>query len=442
VTAVPARGRPFGLLRQRNFRLLWTGETVSTAGNAMATVGVPLLAVTVLHASTFAVAALTAAAYLPWLVIGLPAGAWVDRLPPRPLMITCDVLSALLFASLPLAAWTGALSTPLVVAVALLAGAVNVFFATAYQVYLPSLVTRDELVEGNAKLQAGLSVASITGRGAVGLAQAVGAAPSLLFNAGSFLVSAACLLRIRPPGPVPGPTRDPLPVPVPDPVPGPAATTPKPKPPVRSTVRAEVAQGVRWVARDPYFRPLTLYAALSNLAYSGNLALVVVFLVRVVGLGSLAVGLATATGGIGGLAGALMAGRLARTFGSARTLILVNLGSGLFSLLIPLTARGPRIACYVVGSAVVSGGIIVSNVIAASFRQEYCPPSMLGRATASMRLVAFGAVPLGALLAGALGTALGVRNGLWVDLALYAASGSLLLTRTIRTTRDLPRRPQ
>ena len=422
MTVVAERRRPLGLLGQRNFRLLWTGETVSTAGNAMATVGVPLLAVTVLHASTFAVAALTAAAYLPWLVIGLPVGAWVDRLPPRPLMITCDVLSALLFASLPVAAWIGILNTPLVVAVALLAGAVNVFFATAYQVYLPSLVTRAELVEGNAKLQAGLSVASITGRGAVGLAQAVGAAPSLLFNAGSFLVSAACLLRIRVPA-------------------APPATEPAPEPKVGTTVRAEVAQGVRWVARDPYFRPLTLYAALSNLAYSGNLALVVVFLVRVVGLGSLAVGLATATGGIGGLVGALISGRLARTFGSARTLILVNLGSGLFSLLIPLTARGPRIACYVIGAAVVSAGIIVSNVIAASFRQEYCPPSMLGRATATTRLVAFGAVPLGALLAGALGTALGVRNGLWVDLALYAASGSLLLTRSIRTTRDLPRRP-
>ncbi len=438
MTAVAARQRPLGLLGQRNFRLLWTGETVSTAGNAMATVGVPLLAVTVLHASTFAVAALTAAAYLPWLVIGLPAGAWVDRLPPRPLMITCDVISALLFASLPVAAWTGTLSAPLVIAVALLAGAVNVFFATAYQVYLPSLVRRDELVEGNAKLQAGLSVASITGRGAVGLAQAVGAAPSLLFNAGSFLVSAACLLRIRPLDPALAPASAPVPAAR---TPAPAATPePEPEPQVRSTVRAEVWEGVRWVAHDPYFRPLTLYAALSNLAYSGNLALVVVFLVRVVGLGSLAVGLVTATGGLGGLAGALMAGRLARTFGSARTLILVNLGSGLFSLLIPLTARGPRLAFYVIGSAVVSGGIIASNVIAASFRQEYCPPSMLGRATASMRLVAFGAVPLGALLAGALGTALGVRNGLWVDLALYASSGSLLLTRSIRTTRDLPRR--
>ncbi len=419
MTAVTERGLPGGLLRQPNFRLLWIGETVSTAGSSMAAVGVPLLAVTVLHASTFAVSALTAAAYLPWLVIGLPAGAWVDRLPPRPLMVACDVTAALLYASLPVAAWTGALSTGLVVTVALLAGAVNVFFATAYQVYLPSLVRPGELVEGNAKLQGGASVASVVGRGAVGLAQAVGAAPALLFNAASFLVSAACLLRIRPPGPAP----------------------PAPAPPARHGVRAEVWQGIRFVRRDPYFRPLTLYAAAASLAYSGNLALVVVFLVRVVGLGSLALGLVTATSGIGGLAGALAAGRLARAFGSARTMILVNVGGGLSSLLIPLTAKGPRIACYLVGAAVVSGAITASNVIAASFRQEYSPPAMLGRVTASTRLMAWGAIPLGALLAGALGTALGIRNGLWADLALYASSGALLLTRNIRTSRDLPRVP-
>jgi MFS family permease len=133
--------RPGGLLRQRNFRLLWIGETISGAGSAMAVVGIPLLAVTVLRASTFAVAALTAAAYLPWLVLGLPAGAWVDRLPTRPLMIACDVISALLYATLPAAAWLSVLSTGQVVLVALLAGAANVFFAVAYQVCLPSVVT-------------------------------------------------------------------------------------------------------------------------------------------------------------------------------------------------------------------------------------------------------------------------------------------------------------
>jgi hypothetical protein len=178
-----------GLLWQRNFRLLWFGETVSEVGNAMAVVGMPLLAVTVLHASTFMVAALTAAAYLPWLVIGLPAGAWVDRLACRPLMVGCDVVAVLLYASLPAAAWIGVLRIGQVVVVALLAGGANVLFATAYQVYLPSLVTAGELVEGNAKLLGSESVARIGGASAAGVAaQAVGAATALLFNAASFLV--------------------------------------------------------------------------------------------------------------------------------------------------------------------------------------------------------------------------------------------------------------
>jgi Transmembrane secretion effector len=149
-----------GLLWHRNFRLLWLGETVSGDGTAMAATGVPLLAVTVLRASTFAVAALTAAAYLPWLVIGLPAGAWVDRLPIRPLMITCDVVCAVPYASLPAAAWAGVLTTGQVAAAATAAGTAGVLFATGYQVLLPSLITAGELVEGNAKLQGGASAAA------------------------------------------------------------------------------------------------------------------------------------------------------------------------------------------------------------------------------------------------------------------------------------------
>jgi predicted MFS family arabinose efflux permease len=408
-----ATSDPGGLFRQRNFRLLWIGETISVAGSSMAVVGVPLAAVTVLRASTFAVAALTAAAYLPWLVIGLPAGAWVDRLPARPLMISCDVISALLFASLPAAAWLGVLSTGQLVAVALLAGTANVFFATAYQVALPSLVSAADLVAGNARLQGGASVATIAGRGLAGLAaQAFGAVSALEFNAASFGVSAACLLRIHPAVPV--------------------------RTPRAGGVRAETWQGICFVARDPYLRPLTIYAAIANLAYTGNLALVVIFLLRVVGLSSAAVGLLLATGGAGGLFGALAASRLTRACGTARALVLTTVGTDLSGLLIPLTERGPRLACYLAGSTLVAGGLVVTNVIATSFRQGYCPPSMLGRVTASMRFLAFGMIPLGALLAGALGTALGVRNGLWIVLVIFAASGSFLLTPRIRTARNLP----
>lgn len=406
--------RPGGLLWQRNFRLLWTGETISGAGNAMAVVGMPLLAVTVLHASTLTVAALTAAAYVPWLVIGLPAGAWVDQLPTRALMIVCDVVSALLYASLPTAAWLGILRIPQVVIVALLAGGVNVLFATAYQVCLPLLVAPEELVEGNAKLQGSAQVAAIAGRSGAGVAaEVIGAANGLLFNAASFVVSAVCLLRIRLQQQAPRSERP-------------------------ASVRLEIWKGIKFVSRDPYLRPLTLYPAIANFAYTGNLALVVVFLVRVVGLSSADVGLLTAAGGTGGVLGAVLARKLAYLLGTARTLVVTSMITGTSGLLIPLTGPGLRIAYYVVGSALVASGIVVANVIVAAFWQEYCPPEMLGRVTATVRFLVYGTVPLGALVAGILGTVLGARDGLWAVLASLAVSGSVLLSSSIRKTRNLP----
>jgi len=405
-------------LRHRDFRLLWIGETVSGTGTAMAAVGVPLLAVTVLHASTMAVAALTAAAYLPWLVIGLPAGAWADRLPVRPLMITCDVLSALLYASLPVAAWLGVLTVFQVVAVAVLAGAVNVLFATAYQVLLPGLVGASGLVEGNAKLQGSAQVASVAGRSTAGLAaEALGAATALLVNAASFAVSAACLLCIRArvtPAPDPG-----------DPAPG------------RTTVREEITAGARFIAADPYLRPLTLFGAAANLGYTGSTALLVVFLIRVAGFGPAAAGLLLGASSVGGVLGAAAVRRLAGRLGTARALLL-SVPGGTFSLLIPLAGPGPRVLCYLAGAAVPSGAIAIVNVIAGSFRQSYCPPGMLGRVTAGMRFLSFGAIPLGALLAGSLATALGTRDALWIILAGYALSGTLLFSPAILARRDLP----
>ena len=420
---VTAAGQGGGLLRQRNFRLLWTGETISGAGSSMAAVGVPLLAVTTLRASTFAVSALTAAAYLPWLVIGLPAGAWADRRPPRPLMIGCDVAAALLYASLPAAAWLGVLGTAQVVAVALLAGAVNVVFAPACQVYLPSLVSAAELTEGSAWLQGGASASAIAGRAVAGLAaRALGAATALLFNAASFLVSAACLLRIPPP-----PAGQP-----PPPAAGQPPARQPPAPAAGKTARTRVWPGLALVARDPYLRPLTLYAAAANLAYTGNLALVVVFLIRVVRLGPAAASLLLAAGGAGGLLGALLAPRLTRAFGPGRALILTGLGAGLSGLLVPLAARGPRLACYLTGATVIAAGLAAGNVIAGSFRQQYCPPSLLGRVTAGMRFLAYGMIPLGAVAAGALGTALGARNALWVLQALFAAAALFLVASRVR----------
>lgn len=404
-----------GLLRKRDFRLFWIGETVNQLGSAMALIGVPLLAVLYLHASTFEVGALAAATYLPWLVIGLPAGAWVDRLPPRPLMIACDVASAALYASVPISYAVGVLTIGQLLVVQLLTGALAGVFGTAYQVNLPSLVTPGELAEGNAKLQAGSSASSLGGRGLSGVvAQVVGATAALVFNAASFLVSAACLLAIRAPERRPATPRQ------------------------ASSLRREVAEGMAFVFRDPYLRPLTLFAGLANFALDAFAALVVVFLVRVVGLDAGWTGALTALPGLGGLLAAFIARPIIARIGSSRGLLLATIGALPFALLIPLAERGPRLALFAVGILIAGAGVTMSNIVIATFRQSYCPPDLLGRVTATMRFVTVGTSPFGALAGGAAGTWLGARDALWFVLSVLAASGTLLLSRNFTRRRDLP----
>ena len=442
----PAGGRRFGgLLRQRRFRLLWIGETVSQLGNAMAVVGVPLVAVIVLHASTFVVGVLTAAGWLPWLVIGLPAGAWVDRLPARGVMIGCDVISAGLYASVPVAAWAGVLNTGLVIAVQLLGGSASVLFMTAYQVYLPSLVRPEDLIEGNTKMQGSASAAAFAGPSLAGLvAQLVGAVTAVLCNALSFVVSAVCLLGARPPR-----GRAPATAVAVRVVPGRAGLRRARLRRVglrrtrlrRAGLRQEIADGLLLVLRDPFLRQLSVFWAAANLALTGYAALLVLFLVRVVGLTPGAVGLLAAIPGVGGILGALLTGRITARFGTARALVLSTLCAVPFGLLIPLTGPGPRLAFYVAGSLLAYTGIAVGNIIIAAFRQSYSPPGMCGRVTATMRFLIFGTSPAGALLGGTLGTWLGVRDALWLLLGAAALSGTLLLTRALTASADLPTQP-
>ncbi len=415
MTDGPPQRRAGGLLWHRDFRLLWGGETVSWLGNYMAVVAMPLLAVKLLHASNFAVGVLVAAGYLPWLVIGLPAGAWVDQLPARRVMVTCDLALAALYVSVPLSAWAGVLTMGQLMTVALLAGAATVFFSTAYQVYLRALLTPAELVEGNAKLKGSEAAAELAGPSLAGLvAQALGAAAALLANALSFLVSAACLLAIR--------RRAPR----------------RPAPEQRRTLRQTIADGVRFVARDPYLARMTLYTMTGNLALIGFVAVQVVFLVRTLGLPSVAVGLLVAVQGVGGVAGAMVARRIIERIGTARSLLLAALGAGPCCLLAPLASRGPGLVLYVAGIFMTAVSVVFSNVIIGSFRQAYSPPGMLGRVSATMRFLTMGTSPLGALLGGALAAAISPRGALWVLFAVNSAAGLFLLSRSIIRSRDLP----
>ena len=407
--------RPGGLFRHRDFRLLWIGQTTSKLGSSVTSVALPLVAVATLDASTFQVALLSAAAWLPWLLIGLPAGAWVDRLPRRPVMLACDLAALLLFLSVPVAAWLDRLTIGQLLAVALGAGTASVFFQTAYQVYLPSLLNRDEVAEGNAKVQATESAAQVGGPGVAGLiTQLAGAVNALLADAASFLVSGLCLLALR--AREPGLER--------------ARQT--------STLRREIGEGLRFVARDPYLRVLTLFSAVSNIGLIGYQSILVVFLVREVGVSPGVVGGLAAATSLGGVLGAASATARARRFGSARTLLVAEIGAAPFGLLIPLTTPGPGLALTVAGGFVVGAGAATGNVIKGSFRQTYSPHGLLGRITVSMQLVGYGTIPLGALLAGALGTAFGVRPAMWIITSGLAMTGLVLLVGPLRRHRDLP----
>ena len=404
-----------GLLWHRDFRLLWAGETVSWLGNFMAIVAMPLLAVNVLHASNFAVGVLVAAGFLPWLFVGLPAGAWIDRMLARPVMVAADLISGLLYTSVTVGAWVGVLTLGQLITVALIAGTANVFFTTAYQVYLRSLLAPGELVEGNAKLQGSQAAAELAGPSLAGLvAQTVGAAAALLANAATFLVSAACLLAIR--------TR----------------VARRPSPGQRPTLRRTIADGIRFVARDPYLARMSLYLMFGNLALIGFVAVQVVFLVRTLGLPSAAVGLLVAVQGVGGVVGAVVARRLSERIGTARCLLLAALGAAPFCLLAPLARRGPELVLYVIGILVTAMGVVIVNVIIGSFRQAYSPPGMLGRVSATMRFLTAGTNPLGALIGGALAATIGPRGALWVLFAILSASGLLLLSPAFTRNRDLP----
>jgi MFS family permease len=404
-----------GLLARRDFRLLWTGETTSCLGSSIGGVALPLVALSVLHASVFAVSALTAAAWLPWVLIGLPAGAWVDRLPRRPVMIAADVVSVAAFGSVPVAAWCGVLTTVQLMFAALAGGTASVFFKTAYRAFLPALLAPGDLLEGNAKLQGSEQVANVAGPGAAGvIAQAAGAVCGVLADAASFAVSAICLSRIRVAEP--------------------------PRVARRRNLRHEIGEGLAIVVRDPLLRASAIYGCLSNLTLVGYQAVLVVFLIRIVGLSAGVTGALLAVTSLGGVLGALLARPAARRFGTAR---VVFYGRTLLTpacLLIPLADRGPGLALFVLGSVTVVSAIIAGNVIWGGWLQSYYPGKLLGRVSTSVQVFNYGSIPLGAIVAGALASHLGVRVALWIMLSGLVLSVLVLLTSPLRHLRDLPSR--
>jgi predicted MFS family arabinose efflux permease len=407
-----------GLLRRhRNFRLLWTGETTSQVGTSVTGIVLPVIAVTSLHASAFTVSLLRAVAWLPWLVIGLLVGAWIDQLREhRGLMIACDFVAAAAFATVPVAWALSDLTALQLILVALAAGTASVFFNTAYAVFLLEVVgDGEERATGNSALQGSASAANVGGPGLGGLLiDLLGATFALLADCASFLVSAVCLAAVRHPPDRPRRARDTAPM------------------------RERVREGIRFLRHEPLLRSLTLFGGSSNLALTGYQSILVVFLLRETHLRSDVVGLVLALTGLGGVTGAFLARPLAARLGSARALLATKAAGGAGALLIPLATSPSRAAFVVAGGILVGAGIIAGNIITATFVQSYVPADVFARTSATNNVINYGTIPLGALLGGTLAATVGLTPALWITTAMVPLASVFLFAGPLPGLRDLP----
>jgi predicted MFS family arabinose efflux permease len=272
-----------------------------------------------------------------------------------------------------------------------------------------------DLLEGNAKLQGSESAVRVAGPGVAGLlAQAFGAVTGLLADAVTFLISVVCLKRIEVVEPDRAPDEE------------------------RAPLRRQIIEGLRFVGRDPYLRPMVTWGAAINMALMGYQAVQVVFLVRTVGLNPALVGMLLTSGGVGGIVGALMASRFSRRFGSARGLLLLQAVTAPFALLMPMTTAGPGLLLFAMGGFLVGIGISVANIVVGSFRQTYCPPHMLGRVVATAMMINHSTIPVGSLLGGVLGDTVGYRPAMWIMTGLVAPCWLILVMSPMRRERDLP----
>jgi MFS family permease len=404
-------------LRQRDFRLLLIGQTTSQFGAQVSGVAIPLLAVLVLHASPLQLGLVTASGTLAFALIGLPAGAWVDRTARRPVLVAADLSRTVLMLSIPVAALCGALTIAQLIVVSLLAGFARVFFDVAYQSYLPSVVGRDGLLAGNSAMETVRATGQVAGPGVGGwLVAVIGAANVVLIQAVTYAVSAVSLLAIT------------------------VRETVEPVGPDRPRLWAQIKEGLLFVARTPVLRAMAVTSTAGNFAFAIASAVSFVFMVRTVGLSSTAIGVVLALGSLTVIAGAAMTPRLARRVGSARIIWSSLAVTGPVGLLGPLARPGWLTWLLVLGTAAGELGQIVYAITNVSLRQRLCPQHLLGRVNATMRFLMMGLFPLGALLGGVLGEFAGLRFTLWLSGGIIVVS-ALPAYRALRDVRDVHELP-
>jgi MFS family permease len=406
-----------GLWSNADFLKLWSGQSISEFGSQVSALAIPWLAAVGLHASPIDFSVLGMLGFLPFILFALPAGVWVDRLRRRPILIAGDASRAVLLAYIPIAWALGILDIWQLMALQFVIGIFTVFFDIAYQSYLPSLVEREQLVEGNSKLQTTVAAAGIAGPGVAGVLIGVLTAPyAIALDAASFVLSTAFMLPIR----------------APENLPERREGEPKPK------MLPELKEGLLYVVRHRHLKWIAACTGASNLFGQIAFSIVVLYMARTLHISSFWAGTVFAGLGVGSIAGALTTTRLQKAVGVGRAIWLTSVVFSVAALAFPLAPRGFPVPVLLAGTLLAGYGGMAYNISQVSLRQAITPERLQGRMNASMRWIVWGTIPLGTLAGGTIATVYSLRTALWVGAVGGLFTFLPVFLSSVRSIREMP----
>ncbi len=406
-----------GLWSHKDFVRLWSAESISLFGSLITRTALPFAAILTLDANAFQIALLGIAEMTPAFLLGLFAGAWVDRLPRRPIMIVSDLARAVLVMTVPVAALFDEVRMELLYVVAALVSVFSTFFDVAYQAYLPSLVRSDELVEGNAKLAASAAISETAAFSSGGwLVQLLSAPGAMVIDAVTFLASAYFVHRIESPEPPAKPVEE------------------------RKHIREEITDGLRVLLREPILRSLAVANVILDFSFRVNGVVYLLYVNRELGFNPGALGVIFAVGGISSLAGSILAQKVTLWLGLGPAmiagLVVTGAGQGMIAFATGVTVFS--VILLIAQQLIADGAATVYIIDEISLRQAIAPANVLGRINGSMRVLEFGAMLIGAVVGGWMGSSVGLRFTVVFASTSMALAGVWLLRTPVRHLRKTP----
>jgi Na+/melibiose symporter-like transporter len=417
----PPPERTGGVLANRDFARLFAGETISQIGSQVTQFTMPLVAIITLNASAFQVGILNALKFVPVIFVAIFAGVWLDRRRRRPIMVACALGNAVLIGLVPISSVTGFLSIGLLYVVITLSGSLTVIFDVGALSYVPFLVDRDQLTESNSKLQASTAFAGVAGPGLAGLVVGLITAPiTLSIDAVSYLFSAAGTLSISKREPMPERSGE------------------------RTSIRQSLAEGFRAVYGTKLLRILLGQSAVLNVGFGAVSTMFTIYGVRVLHLSPDKLGIAIGSLAAGALCGALLAARVQRALGLSKMmgLAIILVCASPILLLIPRNASWFSMVFLMAAWLGHGFGISMWNVNTITLRQVLTPNRLLARMNATYRMMLFGALPVGAFLAGLLGSTLGLWHAMLISVIALTLPMAWLTFSPVFRLKEMPQGPQ